>query len=573
MFNKKQLLSLGARSVMGCGATTFPKTLMMSSQTKGIILRNTLSSTKSNFFFYNQFNLQQGQHFHTSSPNFGIFSNLTNNMSDAFKGLFKKKTLTKEDVEEALQKVRVSLLDADVAESVVSSFIEEVSQDAIGTKAIVGAQVEPTQSALARITKWLGPNQTVEQLPKAATVYLLVLDRLVELLGGGIAPLELNKPSVAKSVIMMAGIQGSGKTTTSAKLALQLKRKENRNVLLVSLDTYRPAAQMQLQTLAQQIQVESLPIVPEEKPIDIARRAMQYVKDGVEFDTIIFDTAGRMHIDDDLMKELEELREIVQPNETLLVADSMLGNDAVNIATQFHDRVGLSGIVLTRMDGSSSGGCAISMKKVVGLSVKFIGIGERMEELERFDPQSLAKRILGGGDILSLAQKAQDAMNMDAAQAQQKIVQFSKGAYTFKDYLDHLEVLKKMGSLKNIASYLPAAALGKFKDKLDSFDMSFIDTHESIISSMSEQEKLQPLLLQSSSARRLDLAKRAKVDVTDINKMLKMYDKIKVGLGRAGAAVVKDPKAMSEMLTKDPMFLANLFPMKVKKQMMRPPKR
>ncbi|EFC47337.1 predicted protein [Naegleria gruberi] len=470
-------------------------------------------------------------------------------MSDAFTNLFKKKTLTKEDVEEAMQKVRVALLDADVAES-------------------------ENKGILSRIAKWVGPNQKAEELPKSATVYLMVMDRLSELLGGGVAPLELIPSTEGKSVIMVTGIQGSGKTTSSAKLALQLKRKENRRVLLVSLDTYRPAAQMQLQTLAQQIQVESLPIIPEQNPIEIAKRAMEYVgPNGEQFDTVIFDTAGRMHIDEQLMTELEELRAIVQPNETLLVADSMLGNDAVNIATQFHDRVGLSGIVLTRMDGTSSGGCAISMKQVVGLSVKYIGIGERMDDLETFDPQSLAKRILGGGDIMTLAQKAKDAMNLDAAQAQQKLVQFSKGAYTFKDYQDQIQMLKKMGSLKNMASYLPEQFIGKFRDKLDNMDLSFIDNHEHIISCMSEQEKLQPLLVESSSARRLDLAKRAKVEVTDVNKMLKMYEKMKSFISKAGSAAMKDPKKMSEQMMKDPMFFANMFPMKVKKQLIRPPKR
>lgn len=608
----KQALNL---SVMISGYSSLQKTLVLSSASSSLrssCIHTQMNASKfsihsmndSSYYFNNLF-LNNGRHrnhpsslltasttstlensssrnYHTSQTRYGLFSNLTSNMSNAFSSLLKKKTLTKEDVEEAMQKVRVALLDADVAESVVTSFIKEVTEDAIGV-AIVQAQ-EPQLSSseaggkiaktISRIAKWLGPNQKAEELPKSATVYLLVMDRLSELLGGHIEPLQLNKASEQRSVIMVTGIQGSGKTTTSAKLALQLKRKENRKVLLVSLDTYRPAAQTQLETLARQIQVESLPIIAGQMPIEIAQRAMQYVgPNGEHFDTIIFDTAGRMHIDEELMKELEELRIIVTPNETLLVADSMLGNDAVNIATQFHDRVGLTGIILTRMDGTSSGGCAISMKKVVGLSVKYIGVGEKMDDLEIFDPQSLAKRILGVGDIMTLANKAKEAMNMDASQAQAKIAQYSKGAYTFKDYLEHISTMKKMGSLKNMASYLPESMIGKFRERLDSMDLSFFDAHEGIISHMSEQEKLQPLLLQSSSARRLDLAKKAKVDITEINKMLKMFEKIKSVMSKMGSTVMKDPKKVSELMMKDPTLLMDLVPQKVKKQVIRPPKR
>ncbi|KAL9656212.1 hypothetical protein ABK040_007831 [Willaertia magna] len=560
---------LGVSSVCRSSVWNRNKSLLMFGRSNEVFNKSIFLNNNTLFIakYNNIGNTYNVKHFHSSQISFGVFSGLTNKMVDAFGNLFKKKTLTKEDVEEAMKKVRVALLDADVAESVVNKFINEITEQAIGVTAVVGTTPSTDTSKLAKVAKLFGVGAKEEELPKAATVYAMVQDKLADLLGTSVAPLELN-PKDQKSIILMTGIQGSGKTTTSAKLAYQLKKEEYRRVLLVSLDTYRPAAQKQLETLGQQIQVESLPIVPEEKPLDIAKRALKYEKDGT-FDTIIFDTAGRMHIDEDLMKELEEIRSIVTPNETILVADSMLGNDAVNIASQFHDRVGLSGVILTRMDGTSSGGCAISMKTVVGLSVKYIGTGERMEELEQYDPESLSKRILGEGDILTLAKKAKDAFNMDAKTAQQKLVNYAKGNFTFIDYQSNLAVFKQLGSLKSITSYLPQSLIGKYREQLENMDLSMFDKHDQIINSMSEAEKLQPLILESSSAKRIALAKKAKVEVAEVNKFLKFFEKMKTYLGRFGSATLKDPKKMQEAMMKDPSFLTSLFPQKVKRQLVR----
>ncbi|HET6518829.1 MAG TPA: signal recognition particle protein, partial [Geminicoccaceae bacterium] len=333
-----------------------------------------------------------------------MFENLSNRLSDVFDRLKRRGALSEADVQAALREVRIALLEADVALPVVKDFVAGVRERAVG------------QEVLRSVT----PGQQVVKI---------VHDRLVELLGGETSDIEL--AASPPMVVLMVGLQGSGKTTTSAKLGLRLRLRHRKKVLLASLDTRRPAAQEQLAVLARQAEVAGLPVVPGQQPLDITRRAVDVARrEG--YDVVILDTAGRLHIDDELMAEVAAVRDIARPHETLLVADALTGQDAVRIADEFNRRVGVTGMVLTRLDGDARGGAALSMRAVTGRPIKLAGVGERLDALEPFHPDRLASRILGMGDVVSLVERA--AETIDRAEAEKLARKVQKGGFDLEDY-------------------------------------------------------------------------------------------------------------------------------------------
>ncbi len=421
-----------------------------------------------------------------------MFENLSNKLTGIFDRLTRRGNLTEEDVGEALREVRIALLEADVALSVVKDFVAKVKERAVG------------QDVMRSIT----PGQQVIKI---------VHDNLIELLGKDAIPLNLNVTPPA--VIMMLGLQGSGKTTTSAKLAKRLTDIERKKVLLVSLDTRRPAAQQQLAVLGAQVGVSVLPIVAGQEPEAIASRAVELARKEV-FDIVIFDTAGRLAIDDVLMDEAAALRDVTEPHEKLLVVDAMTGQDAVNTAVQFDQRVGVTGIILTRIDGDARGGAALSMRAVTGKPIKFLGVGEKTEALEVYHPDRLANRILGMGDVVSLVEKA--AATLDQDEAQEMTEKFLSGkSFDFNDLAKQLRQMQKMGGLGGLMNLLPG--MGKIKDQLKNanVDDKMVKRQEAIIQSMTPAERKNVDLLGASRKRRI--ASGAGVHVADVNRLIKQF--------------------------------------------------
>jgi len=415
-----------------------------------------------------------------------VFDALTGKLSTVFDGLRRRGALNETDVLEALREVRLALLDADVALPVVKDFITKVRERAIGQEVI--DSVSPGQQ-----------------------VVKIVNDVLVEQLGGaGVVPLNLN--AVSPIPILMVGLQGSGKTTTSGK-----------KVLLASLDTQRPAAQLQLQVLAAQAGVASLPIVPGETPIQIARRAMETGRREV-FDVVILDTAGRLSIDADLMEQVREIRVETNPAETLLVVDAMTGQDAVNTAKAFNDALGITGIVLTRMDGDARGGAALSMRAVTGAPIKLTGSGEKLEALEDFHPERVAGRILGQGDVLGLVERASETIDQDEAEKLAR--KMARGKFDLDDFAAQLKQITKMGSISSILGMLPGA--GKLQAQLEAgggaanLDKQAINRQAAIISSMTMKERRAPDIIKASRKKRI--AAGSGVSVQDVNRLLKQFD-------------------------------------------------
>ena len=423
-----------------------------------------------------------------------MFDALTDRLGGVFDGLLGRGALTEKEVTAALREIRVALLEADVSLPVVKDFIASIKDKAVGEDVI--RSVKPGQQ-----------------------VVKIVHDGLVELLGGQNADTGLpvdNPPAV----VMMAGLQGSGKTTTTAKLALRLAKRDKKKVLLASLDTRRPAAMEQLAILAKQVGegVASLPIIKEQSPAEIARRAMQAAKLG-GYDVLFLDTAGRTSIDEQMMAEAAEIAKIATPNETLLVADSLTGQDAVETARRFHERLPLTGLVLTRMDGDGRGGAALSMRAVTGLPIKFLGTGEKMDGLDAFDAKRLAGRILGQGDIVSLVEKAGD--QMDAEKAEKMAKKMAKGQFDLDDLAQQLKQMQKMGGLGGIMGMLPGAKKAKQAMAASGMDDRVLLRQSAIISSMTKKERAKPALLNAS--RRKRIAAGAGVQVSDVNKVLKMH--------------------------------------------------
>ena len=413
-----------------------------------------------------------------------MFDTLAEKLSGVFDRLARRGALTESDVDTAMREIRIALLEADVALPVVKDFVTKVREQSVT------------------------PSQMVVKI---------VNDALVETLGGENAALDLNAP--APVPVLMVGLQGSGKTTTSAKLALRLK-KDKKRVLLASLDVYRPAAQEQLAQLGKQIDVAVLPVIVGEKPKAIAARAMAEAKKG--YDVVILDTAGRLHIDLDMMAEVAEVRALVNPHETLLVVDALAGQDAANIAREFNEKIGVTGIVLTRIDGDSRGGAALSMRAVTGRPIKFLGAGEKVEALEPFHPDRLAGRILGMGDVVSLVETAAEKMDKDEAERVAK--RMMDGRFDLNDLLSQLRQMQKMGDLKGLLGLIPG--MGKFKAQIDAakIDDKVFKRQEAIILSMTPRERRNPDIIKASRKKRI--ADGCGLTVQEVNKLLKQYDQM-----------------------------------------------
>ncbi|MHB8886345.1 MAG: signal recognition particle protein [Methylovirgula sp.] len=420
-----------------------------------------------------------------------MFEGLSEKLSTILDGLTRRGTLSDADVDLALREVRRALLEADVALDVVRSFVDKVRHRAVG----------------ANVVKSVTPGQMVIKI---------VNDVLVETLGSAGEPIDVDAlPPVA---IMMVGLQGAGKTTTTAKIAKRLTERMKRKVLMASLDVKRPAAQEQLAVLGRQVGVDTLPIVAGQTPVQIARRAEQAARlQG--YDVVLLDTAGRTHIDEALMAEMVEIKEVSNPHEILLVADSLTGQDAVNLAKNFDDRVGITGIVLTRVDGDGRGGAALSMRAVTGKPIKLLGIGEKMDALEDFHPDRIANRILGMGDIVSLVEKA--AQSIDAEKAQKIAEKMRKGKFDLEDFADQLAQVEKIGGLGGIMGMLPGIA--KMKDQIASanLDDRIIKRQRAIIMSMTPSERRNPDVLKASRKKRIAAGSGTRVE--DVNRLLKQH--------------------------------------------------
>ncbi|HWA29480.1 MAG TPA: signal recognition particle protein [Rhizomicrobium sp.] len=419
-----------------------------------------------------------------------MFDSLQQRLGATFDKLRGRGALTESDVDAGLADIRNALIEADVALPVVKDFIDRVRPKAIG------------ESVIRSVT----PGQQIVKI---------VHDQLVETLGTENSSLDLGSPPAP---ILMVGLQGSGKTTTSAKLALMLQTREKKRVLMASLDTQRPAAMEQLKILGEQAGVPTLPIIAGQTPLDIARRAMAAAKVG-GYDVLILDTAGRQHIDDQLMTEVAQVKAQTNPHETLLVADSLTGQDAVNIAKSFNERVKISGIILTRADGDARGGAALSMRAVTGAPIKFLGVGEKLDALEAFHPGRVAGRILDMGDVVSLVEKAAETLDKEKAEAIAR--KMKKGEFDMNDLAEQLKQMKKLGGMSGVLAMLPG--VGKMKDQLAGagIDDKILVRQEAVISSMTKQERSNPDIINGS--RRKRIAHGAGVDVSEVNKLLKMH--------------------------------------------------
>ncbi|MFP3921071.1 MAG: signal recognition particle protein [Dichotomicrobium sp.] len=420
-----------------------------------------------------------------------MFETLSERLSGVFDSLTKRGSLSEKDVSAAMREVRRALLEADVALEVVRGFTERVKEKAIGQE----------------VVKSVTPGQMVVKI---------VHDELVATLGAEAQTIDLNAPSPVP--IMLVGLQGSGKTTTCAKIAKRLTDREKRKVLMASLDTQRPAAQEQLKILGEQAEVDTLPIIAGQSPTQIAKRAMEAARLG-GYDVVMLDTAGRLHVDEALMAEMAEIRDITQPHETLLVADALTGQDAVHLAKSFDERVGISGIVLTRVDGDGRGGAALSMRAVTGKPIKLIGTGEKLDGLENFHPERIAGRILGMGDVVSLVERA--AETIEAEQADRMAERMRKGAFDLDDLNTQLGQMQKLGGMSSVLGMLPG--IGKMKKQIDGsgLDDGFIKRQRAIISSMTRHERRVPKVLNASRKKRI--AAGSGTSVQEVNKLLKMH--------------------------------------------------
>jgi signal recognition particle subunit SRP54 len=435
-----------------------------------------------------------------------MFENLSERLSGVFDRLTKQGALSEDDVKTALREVRTALLEADVSLPVARDFVKRVQAKATGQA----------------VTKSVTPGQQVVKI---------VHDELVATLSGDGEPGRLRIDN-APAPILMVGLQGGGKTTTTGKLAKRLKEREGKRVLMASLDTNRPAAMEQLAILGQQIGVDTLPIVPGQTAVQIARRATQQASLG-GYDVVMLDTAGRLQIDRTLMDEVAEVRAATEPRETLLVVDGLTGQVAVEVAEEFDRTVGISGVILTRMDGDGRGGAALSMRAVTGKPIKFVGTGEKLDALEEFDPERISGRILGMGDIVALVEKAQQTL--EAEQAERMMRRFQKGQFNMNDLRGQLEQMVKMGGMEGVMGMMPG--MGKMQKQMQAagFDDGVIRHQIALINSMTKRERANPQILQASRKKRI--AAGAGLEVSELNKLLKMQRQmsdVMKKLGRGG---------------------------------------
>ena len=430
-----------------------------------------------------------------------MFDTLSDRLGSVFDKLRGRGALNEQDVREAMREVRIALLEADVALPVVRRFIDAVTEQAVG------------HAVLRSVT----PGQQVVKI---------VNDALVEMLGGQeTAELDLN--AAPPVVIMMVGLQGSGKTTTTAKLAKLLKEKQGKKVLMASLDVNRPAAQEQLKVLGEQIGVTTLPIIAGQQPTEIATRAVQSAKLQA-VDVLLLDTAGRLHVDQQLMDEMQAVSGISAPREVLLVVDALTGQDAVNVAQAFTSQVPLTGVVLTRMDGDARGGAALSMRAVTGKPIKFAGTGEKLDAIEPFNPGRVAGRILGMGDIVSIVEKAAQAI--DEHEAERMAERMSKGQFDMNDLAGQFRNMRKMGGIGALAGMLPGMKKAKAAMDSSGMDDKVLVRLESLIGSMTPKERTRPELL--NAKRKIRIAKGAGMQVQDVNKLLKMHQEMATTMKR-----------------------------------------
>ena len=440
-----------------------------------------------------------------------LFQSLSDRLAGVFDKLTGRGSLSESDVNEAMREVRRALLEADVALDVVRSFTDRVRNKAVG----------------AAVLKSIRPGQMVVKI---------VHDELVEMLGSDAEPIDL--AAAPPLGILMVGLQGSGKTTTTAKIAYRLKTRERRKVLMASLDTRRPAAQEQLRVLGEQTGVDTLSIVAGQTPLQIARRAQDAARLG-GFDVILFDTAGRTTLDQDLMAEVAQVKNLTNPHEVLLVVDALTGQDAVVTATAFEQTVGITGIVLTRIDGDGRGGAALSMRAVTGKPIKLLGVGEKWDALEDFHPRRIAGRILGMGDVISLVERA--AETIDVEKAQQIAQKMRKGSFDLEDLAAQLEQMQKLGGMGNVMGMLPG--MGKMKQQMASanLDDRVLKRQGAIISSMTRLERRNPKILDAKRKRRIAAGSGTKVE--DINKLIKMHRQMADMMKMVG----KNPGMMAKM--------------------------
>ena len=459
-----------------------------------------------------------------------MFESLSDRLSGVFDRLTKQGALSEDDVKTALREVRIALLEADVSLSVARDFIKAVHEKASGQL----------------VTKSVTPGQQVVKI---------VHDELVHVLQGegDSGALKIDNPPAP---ILLVGLQGSGKTTTTAKLAKRLKEREGKKVLMASLDVNRPAAMEQLQILGAQIGIDTLPIVQGEDPVQIAKRAKTAAAMG-GYDVYMLDTAGRLHIDAELIAQAAAVRDVAQPRETLLVVDGLTGQDAVNVATEFDEKIGVTGVVLTRMDGDGRGGAALSMRAVTGKPIRFVGLGEKMDAIEEFHAERVAGRILGMGDIVSLVEKAQQTIEAD--QAERMMKRFQKGRFNMNDMKMQLDQMLKMGGMEGMMGMLPGMKKAAKQVEESGMDDSVLKRQIALINSMTKQERANPQLLQASRKKRIAIG--SGLQVRELNQLIKMHRQMadmmkKMGkggmlkqamkgmFGKGGAPDMNEPAAM-----------------------------
>lgn len=421
------------------------------------------------------------------------FESLTEKLQNVFKNLRGKGRLTQEDVKTALKEVKMALLEADVNFKVVKQFVKSVEERAIGQDVMNG----------------LNPGQMVIKI---------VNEEMISLMGSETTEIAM-QPGKAITVILLAGLQGAGKTTATAKIAGNLKRKGKKS-LLVACDIYRPAAIEQLQINGKKMEVEVFSMGTDHKPVDIAKEAIVYAqKQG--HNVVILDTAGRLHIDEDMMQELQEIKREVTVHQTLLVVDAMTGQDAVNVAKEFNEKIGIDGVVLTKMDGDTRGGAALSIKAVTGRPILFVGMGEKLNDMEQFYPDRMASRILGMGDVLSLIDKAQASIDIDEDKGREMAGRMKKGKFDFEDYLESMKQMRNMGGLASILSMLPGLGIksGELESMIDEKQLAHM---EAIVLSMTLEERHNPKLLNPKRKHRI--AKGSGVDISEVNRFIKQFE-------------------------------------------------
>ena len=422
------------------------------------------------------------------------FESLSDKLQNVFKNLRGKGRLSEADVKASLKEVKMALLEADVRFKVVKQFIKSVEERAIG----------------ADVMNSLTPGQQVVKI---------VHEELISLMGSETTELKLKNPSDV-TVLMMMGLQGAGKTTTAAKLAGKLKSK-GRKVLLVACDVYRPAAIKQLQVNGEKQGVEVFTMGENQKPVNIAKGAYEYAKKN-NFNVVILDTAGRLHVDEDMMEELQEIKENLHVDQALLTVDAMTGQDAVNVATVFNDKIGIDGVILTKLDGDTRGGAALSVKAVTGKPILYIGMGEKLSDLEQFYPDRMASRILGMGDVLTLIEKAQESVDEEKAKAMTQ--KLKKAQFGFDDYLESMNQMKKMGGLSSVLAMMPGLG-SQMKDIENAIDEKKMARTEAIILSMTPKERSNPEILNPSRKHRI--AKGAGVDIAEVNRLVKQFEQMR----------------------------------------------